>query len=40
MEWTYRLIREPKRLKRQLAIPYFMWLMVMKGKTRITKAAR
>lgn len=27
-EWTYRLLREPRRFKRQLAIPYFMWLVV------------
>lgn len=27
-EWTYRLLREPHRFKRQLAIPYFMWLIV------------
>ncbi|MDE3089831.1 MAG: WecB/TagA/CpsF family glycosyltransferase [Chloroflexota bacterium] len=27
-EWTYRLLREPRRIKRQLAIPYFMWLVV------------
>lgn len=27
-EWTYRLLREPRRIKRQLAIPYFMWLIV------------
>lgn len=27
-EWTYRLLREPRRFKRQLAIPYFMWLIV------------
>jgi N-acetylglucosaminyldiphosphoundecaprenol N-acetyl-beta-D-mannosaminyltransferase len=26
-EWTYRLLREPRRFKRQLAIPYFMWLV-------------
>ncbi len=31
-EWTYRLVREPRRLKRQLAIPYFMWLIVARGK--------
>jgi len=30
-EWTYRLLREPRRLKRQLAIPYFMWLVVKRG---------
>lgn len=32
-EWTYRLVREPRRFRRQLAIPYFMWLVVTKGKT-------
>ncbi len=30
-EWTYRLVREPRRLRRQLAIPYFMWLVVTRG---------
>lgn len=29
-EWTYRLAREPWRIKRQLAIPYFMWLITKK----------
>ncbi len=27
-EWAYRLLREPNRFRRQLAIPYFMWLIV------------
>lgn len=27
-EWTYRLLREPKRWRRQLRIPYFMWLVI------------
>jgi N-acetylglucosaminyldiphosphoundecaprenol N-acetyl-beta-D-mannosaminyltransferase len=27
-EWTYRLLREPRRIKRQLSIPYFMWLVM------------
>jgi N-acetylglucosaminyldiphosphoundecaprenol N-acetyl-beta-D-mannosaminyltransferase len=31
-EWTYRLLREPRRFKRQLSIPYFMWLIVTSGK--------
>ena len=26
VEWLYRLVREPKRLRRQLALPYFVWL--------------
>jgi len=29
-EWTYRLLREPRRIKRQMTIPYFMWLVVAK----------
>ncbi len=33
-EWLYRLLREPRRFKRQLAIPYFMWLVT---KSRIVK---
>ncbi len=32
LEWTYRLLREPRRFKRQLAIPYFMWLVMTWGK--------
>ncbi len=27
-EWMYRLLREPRRFRRQLAIPYFMWLVM------------
>ncbi|MCL4394156.1 MAG: WecB/TagA/CpsF family glycosyltransferase [Chloroflexi bacterium] len=33
LEWTYRLLREPRRLKRQLSIPYFMWLVVTRGRS-------
>jgi len=29
IEWLYRLIREPQRLRRQLALPYFVWLVVL-----------
>jgi len=29
LEWLYSLIKEPKRWKRQLALPKFIW-MVMK----------
>ena len=25
-EWLYRLLREPQRWRRQLALPYFVWL--------------
>jgi N-acetylglucosaminyldiphosphoundecaprenol N-acetyl-beta-D-mannosaminyltransferase len=27
LEWLYRLIKQPWRLKRQLVIPWFMWLV-------------
>jgi N-acetylglucosaminyldiphosphoundecaprenol N-acetyl-beta-D-mannosaminyltransferase len=36
-EWTYRLLREPRRFKRQLAIPYFMWLIIARGKNNLSK---
>jgi N-acetylglucosaminyldiphosphoundecaprenol N-acetyl-beta-D-mannosaminyltransferase len=26
LEWLYRLVREPARWRRQLALPYFVWL--------------
>jgi N-acetylglucosaminyldiphosphoundecaprenol N-acetyl-beta-D-mannosaminyltransferase len=29
LEWLYRLVREPRRLRRQLALPYFVWLIVL-----------
>jgi N-acetylglucosaminyldiphosphoundecaprenol N-acetyl-beta-D-mannosaminyltransferase len=29
LEWLYRLIREPRRFRRQLALPYFVWLIVL-----------
>lgn len=28
LEWLYRLYREPHRWRRQLALPYFMWLVL------------
>ncbi|MBV8155319.1 MAG: WecB/TagA/CpsF family glycosyltransferase [Candidatus Eremiobacteraeota bacterium] len=27
LEWLYRLIKEPQRWRRQLALPYFVWLV-------------
>lgn len=36
-EWTYRLFREPRRFKRQLAIPYFMWLVVSRERRERTQ---
>lgn len=29
LEWLYRLIREPQRFRRQLALPYFVWLVML-----------
>ena len=29
LEWFYRLLREPRRFRRQLALPYFVWLVVL-----------
>ncbi|MGD9099537.1 MAG: WecB/TagA/CpsF family glycosyltransferase [Anaerolineae bacterium] len=28
LEWLYRLVKEPWRLRRQMAIPHFMWLVL------------
>lgn len=29
VEWLYRLVREPSRWRRQLALPYFVWLVLV-----------
>jgi N-acetylglucosaminyldiphosphoundecaprenol N-acetyl-beta-D-mannosaminyltransferase len=29
LEWLYRLMREPQRFRRQLALPYFVWLVAL-----------
>lgn len=29
IEWLYRLLSEPKRFRRQLALPYFVWLVLL-----------
>lgn len=29
LEWLYRLLREPRRWRRQLALPLFVWLVVL-----------
>jgi N-acetylglucosaminyldiphosphoundecaprenol N-acetyl-beta-D-mannosaminyltransferase len=29
LEWLYRLIREPQRFRRQLSLPYFVWLVAL-----------
>ena len=31
LEWLYRLIKEPRRWKRQLALPRFVWLVALDG---------
>ncbi|MDP9018086.1 MAG: WecB/TagA/CpsF family glycosyltransferase [Candidatus Eremiobacteraeota bacterium] len=31
LEWLHRLVREPHRWRRQLALPYFVWLVVLDG---------
>ncbi|HEY6324956.1 MAG TPA: WecB/TagA/CpsF family glycosyltransferase [Candidatus Cybelea sp.] len=31
LEWLYRLIREPRRWRRQLALPRFVWLVALDG---------
>jgi N-acetylglucosaminyldiphosphoundecaprenol N-acetyl-beta-D-mannosaminyltransferase len=42
LEWLYRLYREPRRFRRQLALPYFVWLIVLErlgvGRKRGTSA--
>jgi N-acetylglucosaminyldiphosphoundecaprenol N-acetyl-beta-D-mannosaminyltransferase len=32
LEWAFRLVREPRRLRRQLALPYFVWLVLTNKK--------
>jgi N-acetylglucosaminyldiphosphoundecaprenol N-acetyl-beta-D-mannosaminyltransferase len=31
LEWFYRLIKEPHRWRRQLALPHFVWLIALDG---------
>jgi N-acetylglucosaminyldiphosphoundecaprenol N-acetyl-beta-D-mannosaminyltransferase len=31
LEWLYRLIKEPQRWRRQLALPYFVLLVAREG---------
>ena len=30
LEWLYRLIKEPKRFKRMLRLPKYLWAVVCK----------
>lgn len=32
LEWLWRLVREPSRLRRQLAIPAFIWQIYLEGR--------
>lgn len=32
LEWLYRLISEPARIKRQLALPRFAWMVLKEGR--------
>jgi N-acetylglucosaminyldiphosphoundecaprenol N-acetyl-beta-D-mannosaminyltransferase len=34
LEWLYRLMREPRRWRRQMALPRFVWRVWMDGKRR------
>jgi N-acetylglucosaminyldiphosphoundecaprenol N-acetyl-beta-D-mannosaminyltransferase len=29
LEWLYRLVKEPQRWRRQLALPQFVWLVLL-----------
>ncbi|MBV8491495.1 MAG: WecB/TagA/CpsF family glycosyltransferase, partial [Candidatus Eremiobacteraeota bacterium] len=31
LEWFYRLVKEPHRWRRQLALPYFVWLVALES---------
>ena len=31
IEWLYRLVKEPHRWRRQLALPYFVWLIALEA---------
>ncbi len=30
LEWLFRLVQEPRRIKRQMAIPKFLWLVLLR----------
>lgn len=43
LEWLYRLYREPHRWRRQLALPYFVWLVLadaLRGGSRAGTASQ
>jgi len=39
LEWLYRLVREPHRWRRQLALPYFVWLVLLDSLRTAKRAA-
>lgn len=36
LEWLFRLLSEPSRIKRQLVLPRFAWLVIKQGRKRKT----
>jgi N-acetylglucosaminyldiphosphoundecaprenol N-acetyl-beta-D-mannosaminyltransferase len=32
IEWLYRLVQEPSRWRRMLALPQFAWAVIQQGK--------
>lgn len=40
LEWFYRLIHEPKRIKRQIVIPLFLFTIIFGGKDVVKKGGR
>jgi N-acetylglucosaminyldiphosphoundecaprenol N-acetyl-beta-D-mannosaminyltransferase len=39
LEWLYRLVKEPSRWRRQLALPYFVWLIALDNLRRKRRRA-
>lgn len=39
LEWLYRLVKEPKRWRRQLALPQFVWLIAREGRGENSKGS-
>jgi N-acetylglucosaminyldiphosphoundecaprenol N-acetyl-beta-D-mannosaminyltransferase len=35
LEWLYRLIKQPQRLKRQLVLPRFAWAVIRSSKEQV-----
>jgi N-acetylglucosaminyldiphosphoundecaprenol N-acetyl-beta-D-mannosaminyltransferase len=39
LEWLYRLVKEPKRWRRQLALPRFVWLIARERRAENSKGS-